>query len=55
MRYQFQVDGQPVGPVRKFWVQAASDVIAGGCGKWASDEAIFLYPDRGGHIEELEE
>jgi hypothetical protein len=28
MKYQFQVDGRPVGPLRKKWEDAARDAVA---------------------------
>lgn len=35
MKYQFQIDSRPAGPVRKLWADAAEDAIGAGYGVWA--------------------
>jgi hypothetical protein len=36
-RYQFCVDGRPIGPVRDSWLAAARDAVTSGMGVWSVD------------------
>lgn len=44
MRYQFQVDHRPAGPVRDRWEDAAGDAIIDGYARWLTPVSIAIDP-----------
>lgn len=42
MKYQFCVDGRPVGPVRRLWDSAAWDAVDAGVAVWVNNTEIRM-------------
>lgn len=53
MRFQFQIDNRPAGPVHKEWALAAQDAVAQGYAVWIDERAIQM--DSQGGIDRIAE
>jgi hypothetical protein len=55
MKYQFQVDNRPAGPVHKDWGLAAQDAVDAGLATWAEvGEKVRLDSTQGASIARVE-
>lgn len=50
VKYQFQLDGQPAGPLHDDWDYAALDAVAAGFARWLNPHELELDTLRGAWI-----
>lgn len=53
MKYQFQIDNRPAGPIRDEWVDAARDAVQAGYAEWHDERAVQFDTSQGGAIARL--
>lgn len=50
VKYQFQLDGQPHGPLHDEWDHAALDAVAAGYARWLNPNELQIDELRGAWI-----
>lgn len=56
MKFQFQIDGRRIGPIRDRWVDAAQDAVNAGYASWGKrHKTVYLDDSQGATIEKVNE
>lgn len=53
VKYQFQLDGQPAGPIRDTWEEAAADAVVNGRARWLNPHELQIDSDDGAWIQRI--
>ena len=54
MHYQFQIDNRPAGPIRKTWLEAATDAVTDGYAFFMDDRRVSVKLDAQAKIARIE-